>query len=136
MLLASCSPHACRTLVQDASRVVPPQVLIALQSLRRLFKEDIARIWESAECGERTTNIHFTNVHLQSPLQVLIALWTSGRFFQEEIARAATKPTGVALAETLQMAGGGASRSDVMELCAAVLHVKSGCDIHCLWSLG
>lgn len=58
---------------------------------------------------------------------MLIALWTSGRFFQEEIARAATKPTAVALAETLQMAGGGASRTDVMELCAAVLHVKSGC---------
>jgi hypothetical protein len=62
-----------------------------------------------------------------SARQVLIALWTSGRFFQEEIARAATKPTAVALAETLQMAGGGASRTDVMELCAAVLHVKSGC---------
>ena len=61
-----------------------------------------------------------------SACQVLIALWTSGRFFQEEIARAATKPTAVALAETLQMAGGGASRTDVMELCAAVLHVKSG----------
>ena len=61
---------------------------------------------------------------------MLIALWTAGRFFQEEIARAAAKPTAVALAETLQMAGGGASRSDVLELCATVLHVKSGCGDH------
>lgn len=57
---------------------------------------------------------------------MLIALWSVGEVFQQEIVRAASKPTGTALAETLQMAGGGASRSDVLELCAAVLHVKSG----------
>jgi len=43
------------------------------------------------------------------------------------IENSANKATGIAVVETLQMAGGGASRADVLELCAAVLHVKSGC---------
>lgn len=34
-----------------------PQVLIALLSSGRFFREEIARIWESAECGE-TDNQH------------------------------------------------------------------------------
>lgn len=59
--------------------------------------------------------------------QVVIALWMTGSFFQNVIEKAADKATGIAVVETLQMAGGGASRADVLELCAAVLHVKSGC---------
>lgn len=61
-------------------------------------------------------------------VQLLISLWMTGSQLQRDIVESTAKPTGEAFLETLQMAGGGASRADVLELCAAVLNVKSGCE--------
>ena len=60
--------------------------------------------------------------------QVVIVLWTTGVPLQTLITKHTYKATGMAVAETLQMVGCSSSRADVLELCAAVLHVKSGYD--------
>ena len=57
--------------------------------------------------------------------QVLIALWFAGAWFRDEIMRHAEHGVALALAETLQMGSGGLGREDVLELCLAVLHVKT-----------
>lgn len=57
---------------------------------------------------------------------------TTGTLINEQIVKSALRPTGIAFSETLQMAGGGASCADVLELCAAVLQVKSGCSTNFL----
>lgn len=62
-------------------------------------------------------------------VQLLVSLWMTGLQLQLDIAESTARPTGEAFLETLQMAGGGASRADVLELCAAVLSVKSGCEM-------
>lgn len=58
--------------------------------------------------------------------KILISMWTAAESYQDEIVRSGAESTSLAFSETLQMAGGGASRADVLELCAAVLNVKSG----------
>lgn len=58
-------------------------------------------------------------------VQVLIALWFAGTWFRDEIMRHAEHGVALALAETLQMGSGGLGRDDVLELCLAVLHVKT-----------